>query len=383
MMMPSISRLLLLPFRRLSSASYAVQRTPPPRSALSILRSTKDPKRILQILQSFNRTAPSPHHHRLALTATVKNLAAANSPSSVRSVLSHLPPEDAIVLFAKAGMLEAAREVFLSTTPSLKTFSAFLFAHIVTKNYKQVHDLFRKFSQKSHIALDIRTYNTVITGLCHDNSSRSVFALLDEMWRKGVKPNATSYNTLIAGLYREEKLEDVNRVLQMMKSNNCSIGISTVNTRIQSLCKLRRTKEAKELLEKTVSKGMNPNSVTYHHLIHGFCREGDLKEANRMFDEMVAKGCFADDECYFTMIYYLCKSGEFEKGLRFCSESMDMNWVPKFTIMKTLIDGLARCGRFEEARDLLEDVKMRFPANVGIWREVEANVVKHQFLQTL
>ncbi|KMZ76224.1 putative Pentatricopeptide repeat-containing protein [Zostera marina] len=382
-MVRSISRVVLLPFRRLSLAPYAIQRTPPPRSALSIIRSTKDPKQILQILQSFNRTAPSPHHLRIALTAAVTNLAAANSPSSIRSILSHLPPDDAIVLFAKAGMLDAAHEVFLSTTPTLKTLSAFLFAHIVTKNYKQVYNLFRKFSLKFHITLDIRTYNTVITGLCHDNSSRSVFSLLDEMWRKGVKPNAISYNTLIAGLYREGKLEDVNRVLQMMKNNHCSIGISTVNTRIQSLCKLRRTKEARELLEKTISKGMNPNSVTYHHLIHGLCGEGDLEEANRIFDEMVTKGCVADDECYFTMIYYLCKAGEFEKGLRFCRESMDMNWVPKFSIMKTLIDGLARCGKFEEARNLLEDVKMRFPASVRIWREVKANVAKHEFLQML
>ncbi|CAA7029813.1 unnamed protein product [Microthlaspi erraticum] len=87
---------------------------------------------------------------------------------------------------------------------------------------------------------------------------------------------------------------------------------------------------------------------------------------------MVSRGCKPDSECYFTLIYYLCKGGDFETALSVCKESMEKNWVPSFGIMKSLVNGLAKASKVEEAKELIKQVKEKFSRNVELWNEVEA-----------
>lgn len=195
------------------------------------------------------------------------------------------------------------------------------------------------------------------------------------MERKGCKPNATSFNTLIAGLYNEGSCEEIGRVLELMRKTDCRVGISTYNVRMQSLCKLGKSREAKALLEGMLKRGMKPNSVTYYQLIYGFCKEGDLEEAKKLFNDMGRKkGCVPDSSCYFTLCYYLCKGGDFDAALRACKQSLEKEWVPNFTTMKMLVEGLVSKSKVEEAREILGKVKERFSSNAEMWKEVEESL---------
>ncbi|KAL0668026.1 hypothetical protein Bca4012_030730 [Brassica carinata] len=149
------------------------------------------------------------------------------------------------------------------------------------------------------------------------------------MERKGMKQTSSTFGLMISGFYREDNKEDV---LAMMKGRGISVGVSTHNIRIQSLCKRKMSVEAKALLD-----GMKPNAVTYGHLIHGFCNEGEFDEA--------------------------------KKYLRVWS--MQKNWVPSFGIMKSLVNGLAKDSKVEEAKELITQVKEKFTRNVDLWNEVE------------
>ncbi|CAA0308439.1 unnamed protein product [Arabidopsis thaliana] len=357
------------------------------KAALSLLKSEKDPDRILEICRAASLT-PDCHIDRIAFSAAVENLAEKNHFSAVSNLLdgfienrpdlkSERFAAHAIVLYAQANMLDHSLRVFrdlekFEISRTVKSLNALLFACLVAKDYKEAKRVYIEMPKMYGIEPDLETYNRMIKVFCESGSASSSYSIVAEMERKGIKPNSSSFGLMISGFYAEDKSDEVGKVLAMMKARGVNIGVSTYNIRIQSLCKKKKSKEAKALLDGMLSAGMKPNTVTYIHLIHGFCNEDDFEEAKKLFKVMVNRGCKPDSECYFTLIYYLCKGGDFETALSLCKESMEKNWVPSFSIMKSLVNGLAKDSKVEEAKELIGQVKEKFTRNVELWNEVEA-----------
>ncbi|KAJ4867963.1 Pentatricopeptide repeat-containing protein [Raphanus sativus] len=357
------------------------------KTALSLLKTEKDPNRILEICRAASLT-PDCHIDRLAFSAAVQNLTENKHFSAVTDLLDgslesrpDLRTErfaaHAIVLYAQADMLDHSLRVFadlerLEIQRTVRSLNALLFACLVARDYKEAKRVYIEFPKMYKIEPDLETYDRMIKVFCESGSASSSYSIVAEMERKRIKPTSATFGLMIAGFYREDKKEDVGKVLAMMKERGVSVGVSTHNIRIQSLCKRKRSGEAKALLDGMLSSGMKPNAVTYGHLIHGFCSEGEFDEAKKLFKSMVNRGCKPDSECYFTLVYYLCKSGDFEAALSVCKESMEKNWVPSFGIMKSLVNGLAKDSKVEEAKELIAQVKDKFTRNVELWNEVEA-----------
>ncbi|XP_042477340.1 pentatricopeptide repeat-containing protein At1g61870, mitochondrial-like [Macadamia integrifolia] len=355
------------------------------RAALGLLKSEKNPERILEICRAASLT-PEVHLDRVAFSVAVSKLSESKSFEFIRSYLDELKSRPdlrnerfmshAIVLYGQSGMLDHAIRTFkqmdeLGIPRSAKSLNALLFSCILAKKYEEVSRIFMEFPKTYGITPNLDTYNTIIKAFCESGSSSSAYSILAEMDRKRCKPNTTIFGTLLAGFYKEEKFEDVGKVLEFMKKHDIHPNVSTNNTRIQSLCKLKKSAEAKALFEGMVSRGMKPNSVTYSHLIHGFCKEGDLEEAKRLFNDMPRKGCVPDSECYYTLIHYLCQGKDFDAALKLCKESMQKEWVPNFTTMKTLVNGLASISKVEEAKELVGQMKEKFDKTADMWKEVE------------
>ncbi|CAH2047950.1 unnamed protein product [Thlaspi arvense] len=357
------------------------------KAALSLLKTEKDPDRILEICRAASLT-PDCHIDRIAFSAAVENLAEKKHFAAVTNLLDgsiesrpDLKTErfaaHAIVLYAQANMLDHSLRMFselekFEIPRTVKSLNALLFACLVAKDYKEAKRVYIEFPKMYKIEPDLETYNRMIKVFCESGSASSSYSIVAEMERKGIKPTSSSFGLMISGFYQEDKNEEVGKVLGMMRERGVNVGVSTHNIRIQSLCKRKKSAEAKALLDGMLSSGMKPNSVTYAHLIHGFCNEDDLEEAKKLFKVMVNRGCKPDSECYFTLIYYLCKGGDFETALSVCKESMEKNWVPSFGIMKSLVNGLAKASKVEEAKELIAQVKEKFTRNVELWDEVEA-----------
>lgn len=255
---------------------------------------------------------------------------------------------------------------------SVKMLNSLIFACILAKNYKEVNQIFLEFPKIYGMEPNVDTYNWVIKAFAESRSTSSAYSVLAEMDRKGVKPNSLTFAYLLTGFYSEERFEDAGKVTNMMEKYGLRPGLTAYNARIQSLCKLKRSAEAKALLDGMLSRGMKPNSVTYTNLIHGFSKEGKLDEAKKLFKMMVNSGFKPDSNCYFTLVYFLCQGKDFEAALKFSLESMEKNWVPNFTTMKSLVDGLVSISKVAEARDLVGQIKKRFTVNADRWNEIEA-----------
>ncbi|KAK9051823.1 hypothetical protein SSX86_028451 [Deinandra increscens subsp. villosa] len=361
------------------------------RAALSLLKSEKNPERIIEICRAASLT-PESHLDRVAFSLAISKLTGLNYYEGIRNFVDELlktRPDlnnekfisNAIVYYGQAGLLNDALQLFdkmpqLGAAQNAKSLNALLFSCMLAKNYDEVKRVYLDFPGKYGVKPNLDTYNTVIKSFCESGSASSCYSVTAEMVRKKCKPNATTFGLMIAGFYKEEKFDEVGKVLEMMKKHEVAIGIGTYNIRIQSLCKLKKTMEAKALLDGLQSRGMKPNSVTYSHLIHGFCREGKLNEAKDLFKKMVNGGFKPESDCYFTLVHYYCKSGDFEAALEVCKKSMEKDWFPNFSSMKLLVEGLANSSKVDEAKELIEQMKTKFPKKADVWSEVEEKLPK-------
>lgn len=55
---------------------------------------------------------------------------------------------------------------------------------------------------------------------------------------------------------------------------------------------------------------------------------------------------------------------------------MEKGWVPIFSTMKSLVNGLASISKIDEARELLEQMKVKFAKSADMCSQVEEGLPK-------
>ncbi|XP_062088726.1 small ribosomal subunit protein mS86 (rPPR1)-like [Humulus lupulus] len=358
------------------------------RAALSLIKFEKNPSRIVEICKAASLTPEAPLD-RITLSVAITKLSESNHFEIIREFLDDLKSRPdlrterfishAMVLYGQAKMIDQAIQTFkqcneLGVVPSVRILNSLIFACILAKDYKEVSRVFVEFPKAYGIVPNRDTYNRVIQAFSESGSTSSAYSILAEMDRKNVKPDATTFGCLLSGFYSEERFEEVGKVLTLMEKYGLRLGVSTYNIRIHSLCKLKKVEEAKALLDGMLSREIKPNSVTYSHLIHGFCKAGKLVEAKKLFREMTHKGCQPDSNCYFTLVYFMCQGKDFDNALEISKESIAKKWVPNFTTMKSLVDGLVSASKVAEAKELISLIKENIRVKVDLWDEIEAGL---------
>ncbi|XP_062017156.1 small ribosomal subunit protein mS86 (rPPR1)-like [Rosa rugosa] len=387
--MSLISRLrqsfLLLHTRRLSTTTEPSSRDKI-RSLIALLKTEKDPHKIVSLCQSASLT-PDSNLHRIALTRAVTSLRDSPHPNLIPQFLDHLllsRPDlqthriasHVILLYGRARMPDHAVRTFelcheLGIPQDVKLLNALLLSCVFAEDYKEVTRIYRDFPKVYGIQPNLDTYNCVLKSLSESGSTGSAYSVLAEMERRRIKPDGNTFGHLLSGFYSEERFEDVGNVINLMEKYGFQPGLDTYNVRVRSLCKLKKSMEAEALLDGMLGRGIKPNAVTFCHLILGFCKEGNLEKGKKMFEKMVERGFKPDCNCYYTLVYYSCTGGDFESALRFAKESIEKNWVPNFATMRLLVDGLVSIGKVAEARQLIGQMKEKFTVNQHRWSEVE------------
>uniref|UniRef100_A0ACD5VSC4 Uncharacterized protein n=2 Tax=Avena sativa TaxID=4498 RepID=A0ACD5VSC4_AVESA len=343
------------------------------RLAISLLKSSPPPPpdQILSICRAA-ALSPKTHLDRVALSLATSRLSSA--PDSLRDLTSSLliphHASHAIVLFGQAGLLPDAISTFQSS-PSTQSLNALLFACILSGNHAEAARIFQTFPDAHNVKPDAETFNAIIKSFAESGTTRSFYSVLDDMCKKGVKPIATTFTRAITGFYKEERFDDVEKVIELMKKHGFGESLQLYNARIQGLCKLGRNGEAKALMNEMAKKGTRPSWITYNHLIYGYCKVGNAEEVKQLYKEMGKKGLSGDSSLYFTIIFHLCKAGDFDTALGLYNEIAPKNWVPCFSTMKMLVNGLAGSSRIDEAKGIIQMMKEKFPDKDEAWKEVE------------
>ncbi|KAK6118696.1 hypothetical protein DH2020_047553 [Rehmannia glutinosa] len=217
----------------------------------------------------------------------------------------------------------------------------------------------------------LESYNIWLLGLVRNGKFLEAQTVLKGMADDGPQPNAYSYNILIDGLCKNGMLADARRVVGLMISAGISPDVATYSTLLQGYCRKRKKVEANKVLNEMIRGGCLPNTYTCNILLHSLWREGNVTEAEMLMQKMNERGDGLDIVSCNIVIDGLCRSGKLDKAVEIVSEMwthgsaalgnlgnlyiglVDENrkrCLPDLITYSTVINGLCRDGRLEEAK---------------------------------
>jgi pentatricopeptide repeat protein len=68
-------------------------------------------------------------------------------------------------------------------------------------------------------------------------------------------------------------------------------------------------------------------------------------------------------DCFYFLVDSLCQIGEFEPALDIAMDMICEGWVPTVNTMKNLVNGLVSVSKVDDAKNLAQEIKTKFPKN--------------------
>ncbi|WZY85194.1 hypothetical protein YC2023_031578 [Brassica napus] len=154
---------------------------------------------------------------------------------------------------------------------------------------------------------------------------------MDEMAKRGLKPNNHTYSILIRGMFDLNKVEEVIQLFLETERYASRYGC----------CKDERAEEGQKLFDEMMSKNAQPNSVVYNHLIRAYCRSGRLSMAFHLSEDMKIKGISPSCATYTSLIKGLSVVSLVEEAKLLLEEMKEEGLEPNVFHYTALIDGYA------------------------------------------
>lgn len=173
-----------------------------------------------------------------------------------------------------------------------------------------------EMASDSEIGLDAAIYTTLIRALFRAGRKGEVVSILEEMKKKGVKPETATYNAIIAGFCEEEDFNASFEALREMKRRGCEPDVVSYNTIVVGMCRAGRWRDARDLFDDMPRQGCRPDVVTYRALLDGICAAGESRDVELLVEEMAFNGyCPAAMNFRKLVEGVLEKSGSKARGL--------------------------------------------------------------------
>ncbi|TKW40393.1 hypothetical protein SEVIR_1G243500v4 [Setaria viridis] len=350
------------------------------------LRREHDPDRAVSILEAIDKASISAASTRHALSLAARRLSRSGRSADVEALLySHLPasttePHLAAVLcsYASANLPEKALEAFRSAAPSLPTpisplpFNALLSTFIRCRCHRRVPVLFSELSKEFSITPNATSYGILVKAYCMTRDDVKAKQALDQLREQGISPTTNIYTSLIDSMYKQKKTEEAEHLWKEMVESGCKPDVAAYNVKAMNYGLNGKPEEVLEVMMEMEADGVKPDTITYNFLMTSYCRSGKLEDAKVLYHSLAEKGCSANAATYKHMLAALCAHGDFDAGLGIAKESLKRHKVPDFKTMKGLVEGLAKGGRVAEAKEIIAEVKKRFPENsMSGWKKLE------------
>ncbi|KAI3668888.1 hypothetical protein L6452_40105 [Arctium lappa] len=208
------------------------------------------------------------------------------------------------------------------------------------------------------------TFNILITVYCKEENIVQALVMLEKCFDLGFVPDVITVTKVMEILCNKDRAMEAVDVLERVEKKGGKIDVVAYNTLVKGFCNMKKAKAARGFLKEMELKGCLPNADTYNALISGFCELGLLDLALDMFNEMKTVGITWNLTTYDTLIHGLCSGGRIEDGykiLEVMEESRSDSFGGYIRPYNSIIYGLYKANRIDEARDFLTKMGTKFP----------------------
>ncbi|XP_073098671.1 uncharacterized protein [Elaeis guineensis] len=163
-----------------------------------------------------------------------------------------------------------------------------------------------------------------------------------------------SYNALMKSFSRCGDADEVRRLFRELQLFRSAPNALCYNTLINSLVVANRHAEAEVAFEEMVSSGVAPTTSSYTILIKSRSLHPSLIDSTYdIIQFMVRSGRHPDRVTYLTLIAGLCRAGRIEEAWGVLDQMLEERLMPTVEAYTCIVHGYCSAGRIEEAKRLM------------------------------
>lgn len=203
---------------------------------------------------------------------------------------------------------------------------------------------------------DVPSWNAIISGCAQNGFYSEAVMFFQKMAESCVKPNTTTVFCILSacghiGMLRLGKL-----IHGYAYRNHTCFNSFVVNALIDMYGKCGSLKEAQWIFENLSDKSL----TTWNSLINCFALHGHSESAISAFDKMREAGVVPDEITFVGLLNACAHGGFVNQGLNyFHNMTCEYSIKPSIEHYGCVVDLLSRAGRFLEAIDIINNMKIK------------------------
>eukprot|EP01018_Ginkgo_biloba_P002246 Gb_09464 [translate_table: standard] len=241
--------------------------------------------------------------------------------------------------------------------PSLITYTTFVSALTVQKDYKQLKSVISQI-EAHRMKPDAILYNAVLNGLCEAGDIKAAMEVFRKMKQNGCFPTTSTFNTIVKGYGILGQPEEAAKVLQLMfRERNAKPNNRTYNILLKAWCAKNNLTEAWKVISMMKMSGILPDVVSYNTLAKAYAQSGQAYKAEELIVEMQNTYLRPNERTCSIVVNGYCKEGRVDDALRLVYKMKDLGVLPNLVVCNTLVKGYAEMLQ----PDRIDEVLIVFP----------------------
>lgn len=234
---------------------------------------------------------------------------------------------------------------------------------------KQGRKVFKEMSDR-----DVVSWNVLISGAAQNGHSDKAFELFEAMGETGLKPDKVTYVSILNVC---SSVEQGKALYSDITKAGFELDVWVGTALVKMFSKYGSLEDALLIFEKLPHR----NVVSWTSVIAVCAQAGKTEKALELYERMCEEGV-APDRLTFTTVLRVCETlRDLKKGKEVHEQIIRSGVASDLIMESTLIDMYAKCGRVEDAHQLLANMSER---DVVSYTAVVGGYVQHgQFREAL
>ncbi|KAL4562941.1 hypothetical protein LXL04_026972 [Taraxacum kok-saghyz] len=209
---------------------------------------------------------------------------------------------------------------------------------------------------------DNATWSTMIKTYEKQGFELQALRLFTLMQSQGVKPNFPSLISILSVCSTLASLDHGRQIHSQLVKTLCDTDVYVGSVLITMYVKCGDLVKAKTVFDKSPNKDI----VMWNSMISGYSQHGLGEKSLEIFEKLRSLKILPDDVTFVAVLSACSYTGQIDKGLEIFNSMKPIYSIdPKTTHYACMVDLLGRCGRINEAMDLI--TKMPMDPDAIIW----------------
>ncbi|KAM7262327.1 hypothetical protein ACFE04_021404 [Oxalis oulophora] len=215
------------------------------------------------------------------------------------------------------------------------------------------------------------TWTALIVGLAQNGKEEVALTKFRQMIRDSVIPNSFTLSGVLRACSSLAMLEEGNQVHTII----IKFGLNTDRYSGAALIDLYGKCGSTEMARLVFESLSEIDVISINTMIYCYAQNGFGHEAIELFNRIKSLGLYPNDVTFLSVLLACNNAGLVEEGCKYFSSIKDHHNIELTNEhYACMVDLLGRCGRLEEAEDILKQVK--YP-DIVLWRTLLSSCRKH------